>query len=201
MTKMITCLGCGEVKKHGAFGLCRKCYRNLPDQKKKTQEYSKKYNITHPKNTTKWNHKTGKCLPRLENKNCAPYLGYISEQIIAKIYLNVQIMPNNHVGYDFICLNNYTIDVKGSCRIKRDKHADRWNFHIHKNKIPDYFACLAFDNRDNLNIEHFWLISGNVINNKIGIGISETNLFQWNQYRQSNEIINQCNIVKGNINE
>lgn len=201
MRKQITCKICGEYKPHEAFGLCRKCYRGLPNQKRKQKEYSKQYYINHPKNTTIWNHKTGKCKPRLDNPNCAPYLGFISEQIISKIYSDVKVMPNNNIGYDLICFNKYKIDVKASCRIIRNDHADRWNFHIYKNKIPDYFACIAFDNRINLNIEYYWLIPGNILNNQLGSGISETTLKKWDKYRQSNKIINECNIVKSDIYE
>lgn len=182
MSKIITCANCNELKPHEAKGLCARCYQN------KYQKGS----------STKWNHKTGKHKPRLENKNCAPYLGYISELILFNLYLNIQIMPNNNIGYDLI-YNNYKIDVKASCRIIRDKHSDRWNFHIEMNKNTDYFACIAFDNRENLNVEHYWLIPGNIVNNQINVGISKTNLNKWNKYRQSNKVINQCNIIRGNL--
>ena len=133
---------------------------------------------------------------RPTNKNSTQYLGIIcAEQILDKVFKNAQRMPTNNSGFDFICNNGYLVDSKSACKHKRDNN---WNFHINKNKIADYFALLAFDNRDNTNPLHFWLIPGNIINNQIGISISESTISKWDKYRQDiDKVIKCCDILKG----
>ena len=99
------------------------------------------------------------------NKSCSQYLGiHIAERILSHIFHNVEQMPYNNPGYDLICGNGYKIDVKSVCHVK--DIPNKWNFPIRRNKIPDYFLCLAFDNREDLNPKHIWLIPGHIINNK-----------------------------------
>jgi len=45
--------------------------------------------------------------------------------------------------------------------------------------------CIAFDDRINLNIEHIWMIPGDIVNNNINFSISESNLQKWVQYEIS----------------
>ena len=108
-------------------------------------------------------------------------------------------MLNNNSGYDFICGKGYKIDVKSSCRRIRKNHNDMWVFAIDKNKKSDYFLCLAFNNRKNLNPEYIWLIPNEKINKFTTIGISESRLQKWEKYElkdKINDIINCCNILK-----
>lgn len=130
-----------------------------------------------------------------ENKSCSNYLGiYISEQILSYIYINVKRMPHNNIGYDFICGKGYKVDVKSSCE---RKNYNTWEFGIHKNKIADYFLCLAFDNRDDLNPKHIWLIPGSIINDKTCATISESTLLKWEEYKQPlNKIISCCDTFR-----
>lgn len=150
-------------------------------------------------------HKRGKCKPLSENKECADYLGvHIAERILSKIFNNVQRMPLKNPGYDFICIKNHKIDVKSACI-----HRNKWLFHIYNNKIADYFLLLAFDNRNDLNPMHMWLIRRDEvintkrtsfpINEKLGITIynSSYGLSIYTKY----EIKNKLDKVKMCCNE
>lgn len=132
------------------------------------------------------------------NKFCPTYLGVIiAEKILSKIFKKVKVMPYNNCGYDFVCGKDYKIDVKSACKPRHGRYLDRWTFHIHKNKIADYFLCLAFDNRDDLNPQYLWLIPGNILNNNISITISKTTLDKWEQYEQPlDKVISCCNTMK-----
>ena len=134
------------------------------------------------------------------NKESPAYLGMtVAEQLLEKVFKNVQKMPYGNKGYNFKCSNGFLIDSKASCKIKRNNH-NSWAFIIKKNKIPDYFALLAFDNRDDLTPKYFWLIPGHVINDKTGIGIYESTLSKYDKYRQDiNKVIKCCNNLKDDI--
>ena len=139
--------------------------------------------------------------PMTENKNCSAYLGVvISEQILSKVFEDVQVMPYGNKGYDFICNHGKKIDVKSSCQFehKNNNHSKSWNFNINKNTIPDYFLCLAFDNREDLNPLHIWLIPRSLIYDKISAKISESTINKWDEHRLDvNEIIKYCDIMRG----
>ena len=161
----------------------------------------------------------GKCLPMSENKDCSAYLGvYIAERILPLLFDNVKKMPDGNPGFDFICSNGYKIDVKSACL---SRHNSRWVFLIKKNKIADYFFMVAFDNRENLNVIHIWLIKGDsviekttwnseefIFNEKRAIDITVNNksLERWIKYERIDllerskkicsefKINNKCNI-------
>ena len=128
------------------------------------------------------------------NRNCSMFLGvHIAEQILSKIFENVEVMPIGNPGYDFICNNGYKIDVKSSCL-----HGDGlWSFDFSKNKIADYFLCLAFDNRENLEPKYMWLLPSNIVNNLTGTSISKSTLNKWKEYvLPINKVISCCNLMK-----
>ena len=131
------------------------------------------------------------------NKLCASYLGvHIAERLLKHIYKNVEQMPYGNPGYDFICGKGYKVDVKSSCL--RTNWNGNWIFHIFKNTIADYFIFVAFDNRNDLNIEHVWIVPGYIVNDKTGISISKSNIDNWKQYEQSiDQFMTCCNIMKG----
>jgi hypothetical protein len=104
-------------------------------------------------------------------------------------------MSQRNKGYDFICGKMF--NVKSSCITTINKQCPRWEFHIKKNKIPDYFACLALDNRQSLTPLHLWIIPGSIINNKTIISISEGTLSKWLQYEQPlDKVTSGCNTLK-----
>ena len=148
-------------------------------------------NITISTNCNKYNYKI-----RPTNKQCATYLGVTcAEQVLSKVFKNIEIMPYGNKGFDFICGKGFKVDSKASCKAKNE---NCWLFSIRKNKIPDYFALIAFDNRDDLTPKYFWLIPGHVINDKTGIGIYESTLSKYDEYRQDiNKVIKCCNNLQG----
>ena len=130
------------------------------------------------------------------NKNCCTYFGiHIVERILSHIYSNVERMPYNNPGFDFICGKGYKVDIKSGC-LREDQY-NRWLFHINKNTLADYFLCVAFDNRENLNPKHIWLIPGYILNNNIAISMYESKLEKWEQYEQPlDKIISCCDIIR-----
>jgi hypothetical protein len=130
------------------------------------------------------------------NKTCSTYLGvHIAERILSHIYPNVERMPYGHSGYDFICGRGYMVDVKSATL---SKNSVGWGFHIRNNTIADYFLCIAFDNREDLNPQHIWLIPGHIINNKESLYIAESTINKWYQYERSiDDIISCCNTLYG----
>lgn len=122
-------------------------------------------------------------LSMAENKECASYLGiHITENVVYHIFKNITRMPYNNPGYDFICGIGYLIDSKSSCMYIRPGKSPIWNFRINRNKIADYFVLVAFDNRDDLELKHVWMIPGNIINNNVSVSISTTTIDKWNKY-------------------
>lgn len=130
------------------------------------------------------------------NPNCSSYLGvYIAERVLSKVFKNVERMPYGNPGYDFICDKGYKIDVKSTCHTK--SRCKKYTFSIKRNKITDYFLFLAFDNRQDLNPLHLWLIPGHIVNNKITIEISESTLDKWSEYEQPiNKVISCCDTLR-----
>lgn len=137
--------------------------------------------------------------PKQLNKSCTQYLGIIcAEQVLSKIFKNVTRMGINNPGYDFICGKGFKVDSKASCKRIIDKKSDHWSFSIKQNKIADYFLCLAFDNREDLNPLYLWLIPSKILNNKKSTTISESKLNKWNEYKLDiNKVVECCNIIKG----
>ncbi len=132
------------------------------------------------------------------NKESSQYLGItIAEKVLSKVFKNVNVMPPNNHGYDFICNKGKKIDVKSSIIRKNRKN---WTFNINYNKIPNFFLCLGFDNRKDLNPIHIWLIPGDKLNYLSHTCISLSKLERWSKYElgnKLNEVISQCNIIRG----
>jgi len=138
--------------------------------------------------------------PMSENKECSAYLGiYVAERVLANVFKNVEVMPYSNPGFDFICNRGKKIDVKSACTVHGvGNRSSCWNFHIDKNKTPDYFLCLAFDDRTNLNPLHIWLIPSHIINHLVSASISISTISKWDEYMlNTNDVIEQCNILKG----
>lgn len=179
------CKVCGQKRTHRALGMCKQCYYASRDPKKRREEYENRI------------HKKGKLLLS-ENKTCSMYLGvHIAERILAMVFENVERMPSQNPGFDFICSKGKKIDVKSSCiRIRKNRPA-QWAFTIKKNTIPDFFLCIAFDDRENLNPLHMWLIPNYEINMYNGVSISETTLSKWNEFKLSlDDVLSCCNSLK-----
>jgi hypothetical protein len=111
-------------------------------------------------------------------------------------------MSMSNRGYDFICGKGFKVDVKSAClHTYLDKSGHRtsthWKFNIRRNKIADYFACVALDNRVNLVPSHFWIIPAGIINNKNVIEISLGTISKWSQYEQPlDKVLSACDVMK-----
>jgi len=154
-----------------------------------------------------YNNKNNKGIHRSmsENKECSFYLGvYIAERILSKVFDNVTRMTNCNIGYDFICGKGFKVDVKSACLFyNKDGNNKYWSFNIGKNDTADYFLLLAFDNREDLNPLHIWLIKSNeIINgvmicNKINIKISLPYKFKkYEQIDKLEKLKECCNTLK-----
>ena len=134
-----------------------------------------------------------------DNPKCPTYLGiYVAERVLSKIFSNVTRMPIGNPGYDFLCSKGYKIDVKSSC-LHEGKYEKCWRFYVGKNTIADYFLCLSFDNRNDLNPLHIWLIPGNIVNDHMIFQISsnQKGLNKWKSYeRPIDKVVSCCNILK-----
>lgn len=144
------------------------------------------------------NHRTGRCQPMSENRECASFLGvHVAERVLSHIFKNVIRMPINNPGFDFRCSRDYLVDAKSSCWNHHPHQADNWQFHIDKNKIAEYFICIAFDNRENLTPEHIWLIPSADVNDNITISIAESMLDKWSKYEHPiDRVILCCNTMR-----
>ena len=128
-----------------------------------------------------------------KNRECSSFLGvYVAERVLSHVFKNVNKMPMNNPGYDFICSRDYLVDVKCSCKHHIKKKVDRWMFNIRKNQIADYFLFLAFDNREDLNPLHIWLIPGDKINDHINVCVSESRLDKWDEYKLDIYKVTKC---------
>lgn len=163
--------------------ICKKCGIEKPVSKFSVSRISKrdgtfryqsfcnpckiKYAVNH-------RHEIGYARPMQDAMYCSSYLGiYVAERALSKIFDNIKRMPNNNPGYDFICGRGFKIDVKSSCLTQGKGGKLRWGFHINRNTTADYFLCLAFNNRENLEPMHVWLIPGHKVNDKLCIHVTD----------------------------
>lgn len=129
------------------------------------------------------------------NKKCTNWLGDKAEIVLMNMFNTVKRCPRNHQGYDFICGNGYKIDAKASCFMKRKPNT--WTFVIKKNVMADFFLCLAFDNRKDLNPLHIWMLPGHILNHLSATSISKSTLDKWSEYEQPlDKVISCCDIMK-----
>jgi len=138
------------------------------------------------------------------NKKCSQFLGCnVAEKVLSHVFIDVKRMPYRNKGFDFICNRGHKIDSKSSCL-----HENRYIFVIKHNKIADYFLCIGFDNRENLNPKHIWLIKNDEIINKnselknlysLSITNTEYGLFKFSKYELTDklkETIECCSTLK-----
>jgi len=178
-------------KKHDY--ICKTCLtrRSMLYESKNRDRVNKRKN--------EYRYKIGIRTPMSENKACSKYLGcHVAERVLSKVFKDVEVMPPNHPGYDFVCNKGKKIDVKAGC-IKHTNAANTmgWQFHIDKNEIADYFLCLAFDNITDLNPLHMWLLPAEKFNHLTNAGISINTVDKWNKYKLDIDKVIECrNIIK-----
>ena len=200
--KIIRCSVCGKRKIH-AKGLCRKCYMKQyrENNREKANEYAKQYRENNREKCNEDNKQYrisngGQSMS--ENTECASYLGcHVAEQVLSKVFKNVKQMPYGNKGFDFFCNKGKKIDVKASVLHTNGESLGQWRFKIKQNIIADYFLCLAFDNREDLNPLHIWLIPSKDINYLINAAISKSTIHKWDKYKLDiNKVISCCDTLK-----
>jgi hypothetical protein len=161
---------------------------------------SLEYRINKSKRSTERRHELGITKPMSENKECSSYLGiHITEQVLSKFFDNVQRMPNENPGFDFLCGKGFKIDAKSACFTYTKDAPPTWRFTIRRNEIADYFLCLGFNNRNDLTPMHVWLIPGEKINHLMTLGIASSRrvLTKWSKYeRPLDKVLSCCKSLK-----
>jgi len=202
---ILKCLKCGvkltdenwykASKKHGTklCKICERAYKNKwsHDNREKYRESAREYTY---RNGVK---------PMSENKECSQYLGcHIAERVLSKVFEDIKVMPTHNHGYDFICNKGKKIDVKSSCARKKNSGVLGWSFDIKRNTIPDYFLCIAFDDRDNLNPLHLWLLPADKCNHLSATTIRESTLYKWDTYKLDvSKVVECCEEIRSVNNE
>ena len=131
-------------------------------------------------------------LPYSENKECPQYLGiHIAEELLRHYFNDVEVMPFGNPGYDFICNKGWKVDAKSSCLLK-DRKSHTWQFNINRNTIADFFVCVAFDNREDLNVLHVWMIPGEKLNHLMNASIRPSTVHKWDQYKLDIDKVSSC---------
>ena len=197
MINQPTCRVCGDVltsenwrmanQKNYQY-ICNECqrkkiniwYKDNPDKVKAMQERS---------------YKQRGYIPMSENKECTLYLGvHVTERVLRLLFNDVEVMSFGNPGYDFICNKGMKVDAKGACR---GANRDRWLFTINYNTTADYFLCLAFDNRTDLNPLYIWLIPGHILNHLSTASISKSTIHKWDAYKRNiDEVITCCDTIR-----
>ena len=187
---------------------CRKCGAQLIFGEN-WNESNRKYhnhicNMCYNEYQNERNHKNGRYIKFDENLDCSLYFGvHVAERVLSHIFKDVERMPAHNSGYDFICNHGKMIDVKSACLQHGETKSSHWMFTIRKNHITDFFMCLAFNDRQNLEPQHVWMIPGGDVNDKTGIGISPTTLNKWAQYELTDKldkVVACCDMMKDNYN-
>ncbi len=196
------CNGCGEDKELSEFNFvksgvrmgkplsrCRKC-RNII----KTAWRNNNLEKVRKCGRESWYKKGRKSA--IENKSCTAYLGVVvAETILSHEFPGFVRMPYGNPDYDYECPRGFKIDVKSGCKLHKKNGTPLWAFNIRKNKKANYFLCIAFGYRNEpLMPEHIWLIPGNMINDKIGIGITDSleGLAKWSKFERPLENVLGC---------
>lgn len=205
MIKSKICTGCDKLKpltefyeskvgKYNRHSKCKKCAREISikyyqEHQEERKKYSKNYQQEHK---DKIRQKRG-CKPMSENKLCPQYLGIvIAECLIRHLFNDVEVMPNNHSGYDIICNKGKKIDVKSACITTQNSKYPRWKFHIDYNTTADYFILVAFDNLTDLNPLHLWMIPGHILSKNSGKSIRPSTIHKWSEWEHDIEAAQMC---------
>ena len=196
-----TCIKCGDTLVIGTNWSTAKMKCYLYNCSKCDAVYRKTHSTKISKHLKDYYDRVGReklgQVSMYENKTCASYLGVVvAEQVLSKVFKNITRMPNGCPGYDFICSKGMKIDVKSGCITNRGG----WQFNITKNKTADYFLCLAFDNRTDLNPLYIWLIPGDEINRLFCATIAKTTIPKWSKYMLDiNKVIDCCSEMRSDI--
>ena len=164
---------------------------------KKSREYYKEHNedlIEYGRNYYEefGREKQGK-VSMYEDKTCSLYLGVvIAERLCRHLFRDVEVMPHGNTGYDIICNKGKKIDVKSSTTLLNHGKHPYWKFNINHNIIADFFICVAFDNVEDLNPIHLFMIPGKEVNDQGSISSTPSKIHKWNKWKRSIEEVQLC---------
>ena len=199
-----TCYKCGETKpldefhknkskKDGRGTECKNCKKELAtkyhqEHREEEKEYFGEYYQKHKERIKKRVKEREKqkrgCHTMYKNKSCAQYLGVvIAERLCKHLFKDVEMMPHGFPGYDIVCNRGKKINVKAACITLTPSKNPRWQFKINCNTTADFFICVAFDNRTDLNPLHLWMIPGSEINKKGNTSISPPTIHKWDEWK------------------
>lgn len=133
-----------------------------------------------------------------DNRKSPTYFGVnVAEHVLSKMFKDVERMPYGHSGYDLVCNKGMKIDSKASVRYNEPHSLGRWRFHTRQNVVADYFVFLAFDNRQDLNPVHAWLIPTKKFKDVRSASISTTTINKWDKYKMSiDKVVECCNTLR-----
>jgi len=189
----------GKFDENLTHKICKGCNQLLPISEFQLKSgskdgYNNKCKVCTNKDRLAWRHKTGQNETYVKDHEWNMKFGCkIGEEVAARYFVEPIQMPYNNPGYDLICKNGHTIDVK--CAITSQ---NRWAFTIRKNTNCDYFLLLAFDSKESLKPQHIWLIPGNAIigkrelNSRVSFSISSSTLSKIAQYEKPVEKLECC---------
>jgi hypothetical protein len=124
-----------------------------------------------------------------ENKDCPAYLGvHIAEQMLSKVFKDIEVMPYGYKGYDFICNKGKKIDVKCASLVNKNTFV----FNIKRNTIADYFLCLAVDNRADLNPMYAWLLPSDKVGHLTSASTRLSKIKKWDAYKLDIDKLTTC---------
>ena len=174
---------------------------NNPNYREIHRLESIKYRQRHPERSREINRRSQRKRghrPMSEVKESPGYLGVcVAERVLSHVFKDVEVMPMHNPGFDFICNRGKRIDVKSACTRHRTETCLGWEFIIRKNKIADYFLCLAFDNREDLNPLYIWLLPAEKFNHLMSASISKGTIHKWDEYRLDiNKVQACCDILR-----
>lgn len=192
----------------GEFKQCSKCNKILPIvgfEKSYTKSGRHRAYCRSCKNAMEreYKHRNGIQRPMSEAKESTVYLGvHVAEKALSKFFNHIERMPYGNKGYDFVCGQGYKIDAKSSCLHNGTDGNQNgyWKFQIKYNISTDYFLCLAFNDRKNLEPRHVWLIPGKLISKQKTLCISNSEIaFQkWRKYEKPiDKVETCCDILRG----
>lgn len=137
-----------------------------------------------------------------ENKFCASYLGIvIAERLVRHLFKDVKVMPFGNPNFDFICNKGKKIDVKSSTTCIRKNRSPSWSFNIDHNAVADFFILAAFDNIENLNPLHLWMIPGKELNHQGSANVALSRIHKWDECKMDINDAQLCCAEMKNVNK
>jgi len=118
--------------------------------------------------------------------------GVVAPVVLGKLYNSKNIIrtPPNYSGWDYTARIGSTdtkIDCKSSC-LREGFNPAHWDFNTSKNTSTNLFLFVAFDSREDLNVNHIWMVPAELVKDYRNVWIENTSesLNQWSKWEVSN---------------